>query len=443
MAYSVGHGNEALKAGDYKLERFVMYSLINNTEVQLNNLYRYIEIYEDLFSPYVTARLYIEDAFNFPERFPIVGQEKVELEFRSDINNLDSVKLAFRVYKLDSQKISDTGKTQQYTLHLMSEGGYFNFSQICGYALGGSVSEMVKSIFFKHFPESVWKNRLDIENSIDNYSFVLPASYTPFKAIDWLCGKAYSKNGKGYSPFMFYESIDGHRFKSLSKIIEQGSERINVYDYTQGNVPVLEGKRESLGYESILPSRYHKIQNLEELSRFDSVSNIMNGIVASHLTVHDLVRKEHREHEFFERDIFDSIKKLGTHPHFRPNDPEEKRIVSRGNSYYYLPSTPYTAYTGINQIVDNHQVETLFQKRRYHLNTLLTQKIAIQVFGDSRRRIGDVIDLRVFKPQSDVTAIDDKLDKNISGQYMITAVKHSLAGSYSSKYELSRNGMGV
>lgn len=443
MANAVDHGNELLKAGDYKLDRFVLYSMINGTEVELNNLYRYIEIYEDLFSPYISARLYIEDAFNFPERLPIVGQEKVELEFRSDIDDMEPVKLIFRVYKLDSQKIDDNGKTQQYTLHLMSEGGYFNFTQICGYSLKGSVSEMVKSVLFKHFPESVWKDKLDIENTIDNYSFVLPASYTPFRAIDWMCGKAYSKTGVNYSPFLFYESIDGHRFKSLSKIIEDGSKNTIVYDYTQANIPVLHGNRETLGYSSTLPNRYHKVQRLEELSRFDTASNMMNGIIASHLTTHDLVRKEHREIEFFEQDVFDSIRKLGNSPHFRDSDPEKSRVMSKGNSYFYLPSTPYTVHDQVNGIVDNTQVESLFQKRKYHLNTFLTQKLVIQVFGDSRRRIGDIVDLRVFKPQSDVTTLDDKTDKNLSGQYMITSIKHSLAGSYSAKYELSRNGMGV
>ena len=443
MADSVGHGNEALKAGDYKLERFVLYSLVNGSEIELNNLYRYIEIYEDIFSPYISAKLHIEDAMNFPERLPITGQEKVEIEFRSDINSMEPVKLAFRVYKLDSQRISESGKTQQYVLHLMSEGGYFNFSQICGYALSGSVSEMVKSILYKHFPETVWKDKLYIENTADNYSFVLPASYSPFRAIDWLCGKAYSKTGLEYSPYLFYESIDGHRFKSLSKIIEDGSANMIRYEYTQGNMPVLEGQKENLGFQSVLPSRYHKVQKLEELSRFDAASNIMNGIVSSHLTVHDLVRKEHREHEFYESDVFDSTRKLGNEPHFRANDPEEARVLSRGTSYFYLPSTPYTVYDEANSILDNHQVEFLYQKRKYHMNSFLTQKLVIQVFGDSRRRVGDIIDLGVFKPQSDVTALDDKQDKNLSGQYMITSIKHSLAGSYSCKYELSRNGMGV
>jgi hypothetical protein len=67
----------------------------------------------------------------------------------------------------------------------------------------------------------------------------------------------------------------------------------------------------------------------------------------------------------------------------------------------------------------------------------------MQVFGDSRRRIGDVVRIRVPKPQSDVTAIQDRDDKNLSGEYLVTSIKHTLGTAYSCKMELSRNGMGV
>lgn len=437
------HGGSILKAGDYKLDKFVMYSLLNNTTVELNNLYRYIEIYEDIYSPYISAKLYIEDAFNFPERFPIVGQEKVEITFKSDINAMKPVELVFRVYKLDTHRIGDNGKTQQYTLHLMSEGGYFNFSQFCGYATSGSVSDMVRQVFTKHFPNSVWENKLEVENTADNYTFVLPGSYTPFKAVNWLCSKAFSVQGKEYSPFLFYETLDGHRFKSLSKIIDDGSANMTYYAYTQANMPSFEGLNETSGVSTILPNRYLKVQQLEELSRFDEVSNIMNGMISSRLLAHDMVRKQARTIEFFEEEEFESIKKLGDQPHFKATDPEVRRLLTKGASFYYLPSTPYTVSPPGSPQPDNHQVESLYLRRKYHMNAFLTQKIAVQVFGDSRRRVGDIVKLEVFKPQSNTTAINDKYDKNLSGEFMITSVKHTLATAYSCKYELSRNCMGV
>jgi phage protein D len=77
------------------------------------------------------------------------------------------------------------------------------------------------------------------------------------------------------------------------------------------------------------------------------------------------------------------------------------------------------------------------------MSTFLTQKIVIEIFGDSRRRVGDIVDISVPKIQSDAHLQFDKQDANISGQYMVTSIKHSLAKMYTCKLELSRNCMGV
>lgn len=443
MSSSIDHGNNNLKAGDYKLDKLVIHSLLNGTSVPLYNLFKRIEIYEDIFSPYVTAKLHIEDAFNFPERVPIIGQEKVEIVFRSDMNAFAPVELMFRVYKLDTHSIEQNGKAQRYTLHLISEGGFFNYSQYCGYALRGRVSDMVGAVMKKHFPENVWTERLEIEPTADNYSLVVPGSYTPFKAIEWLCGRAYTSEGSEYSPYLWYETLEGYRFKSLSKIIEDGSRTISYYTYTQANIQPLEGVVENVGVQTDVPNRYLKVQKLEELSRFDAVSNVMNGMISAKLAVHDLPKKEYRVSDFFETQVFDSMKKLGEFPHFRTSDPETHRLLSKGTSYFYLPSTSYTVADGVNGINDNHKREPLYLKRKYHMNTFLTQKLAITVFGDSRRRIGDIIHLDVLKPQSDGSSLNERFDKNLGGQYMITTVRHTLASTYSCTYELSRNCMGV
>ena len=442
----MNNGNSLHKPGDYRLQKFTLTSLVNGTQIDLSNLFNRIEIYEDLFSPYLTAKVYIEDAYNFPERIPLLGQEKIEISFKTDLEALPVVDLVLRLYKFDSHKISETGKTQQYVLHLMSEGGYFNDSQYCGYAVSGSVAEMVYTVFKKHFPETLWDGRLQIEPTNDNYSFVLPGAYTPFKAITWLTSKAYASTGKQYSPFVFYETLDGHRFKSLSKIIEEGSADTVSYLYTLGNMRALPGEREMTNIPALvnspLPTRYHKVQELEELGRFDAASNIMNGVVSSRMVVHDLLRKEHRDVQFFETEVFDDMRKLGTENHFRAEDTEAVNFLKNGAAYFYMPTTPYTIHNQSNQVVDNFNTESLFLARKYHMNTFLTQKIAMTIFGDSRKRVGDIINLSVPKIQSD-SGFQTENDKCFSGDYMVTGIRHTLTDTYQCKVELSRNGMGV
>lgn len=447
MANQAVSGNNLHKPGDYSLERFVITSLVSGAFVDLSDLFTKIEIYEDIFSNYLTAKVMIEDAYNFPERLPISGQEKVEISFKTDLDDFDLVELCFRVYKLDSHLIGETGKTQQYVLHLMSEGGYFNYSEYCGYAMSGSVADMVSAVFSKHFPDSVWKNRLEVEPTKDNYSFVLPGSNTPFRSINWLASKAHSKIGKDFSPYLFYETIDGHRFKSISKIIEDGSINSMGYVYTSGNNRSLPYEKERSELPELLnsnmPVRYHKIQDLEELERFDVPSSIMNGLVSSRVRVHDLVRKQFRDVEFYENGVFESMRKLGDKPRFKSQDPESARLLNRAAMFSYVPTTPYTVHSKANPIIDNFNVESLYLARKYHLGAFLTQKLAATIFGDSRRRVGDIVDIYVPKIQSDSPYLLGENDANLSGQFMVTGIRHTLTNTYTAKMELSRNCMGV
>ncbi len=433
-------GSDIMKVGDYKLIKLTIQSLITNSRVDISRLFKSIEIYEDMFAPYLSAKLYIEDGLNWPEKLPITGQERVELIFKTDVDDIEPTSLVFRVYRLDSQEIDERGESQTYTLHLITEGAYLNYSQQCGYAVTGTSSNIVRKIFTKHFPNSVWSKKLQIEDTTDNYSFVLPKSYTPFKAINWLSSKAINKTGKQYSPYFFYETLDGYCFKSLFYIIKEGLQDILPYFYTSPNIST---SATTSPYYTILPSGYHRIQKLKEVDRFDMSENIMYGTVSSSLTVHDLLRKQKRNQIFRETDVFSDKTKLGVGVHFRESDPEASRIIKDGSGFFFLPSTPYTAYTDSNPIIDNTQIEKIFLPRNYHINSILTQKIIIDIFGDNRKRVGQVIKIFVPKISADGHLQDDKADENLSGNFLITAVRHTLNTVYSCTLELSRNCMGV
>ena len=162
-----------------------------------------------------------------------------------------------------------------------------------------------------------------VQPTIDNYSFVLPKNHTPFKAISWLSSKAVSGVANDYSPFFFYETFDGYSFKSLNKIIEDGSLVIQDYYFVKDNIGDANGAPVSLPVDGPLSAVFHKVQALEEISRFNMADNIMGGVVSSRLLVHDLIRKQKREIQFRESDVFDDSSKLGTEPHYKNSQEDD------------------------------------------------------------------------------------------------------------------------
>jgi len=441
MAQEVG--SNLIKAGDYKLTKLLLRSSVTSKELDISNLYSKFELFEDLFSPYMSGMVYMNESFNAPEILPITGQEVLDVEFKTDVQNVKPVKKTFRVYKLDKHSPDPNGKGQKYTLHLISEGGMINHSQRCGYAVNGSVSKMIETIVTKHFPSHIWKNRFDVQPTVDNYSFVLPKSYTPFKAVSWLCSKAVSGVANDYSPFFFYETFDGYSFKSLSSIIEDGSKVVQDYYFIKDKLAAPDGSPSSLPTEGPLSAVFHRVQALEEMSRFNMANNVIDGLVSSRLLVHDIFRKEQREVQFRETDVFEDSKKLGAKPHYKNSKNDDEYFYNQPCSYYFLPSNSYTVYTEQNNIVDNVGVESFFLKRKYHVNAIMTQKIAVDIYGDSSKRVGQVINLYTPKFSADHAVKSDKADKNFSGNYLITSVRHTFGTAYSCKLELSRNAMGV
>lgn len=438
-------GSDINKAGDYVIDKLVLRSEVTGTSVNIRALFSHMEIYEDMFSPYMTAKIYMNDGLNIAENLPIRGQETLELSFRTDFDGVAAITKTFKIYKIDQQIIDENGRGQQYVLHLISEGGYFNYSEYCGYSVKGTVSSMVGEVFKKHFPEYLWKDTLSVQPTADNFSYVLPKSYTPFKAVTWLARRAISGIGGDYSPFFFYETVEGYRFHSLSSIIENGQATKDIYYYTNKNVnrnPEI-NQGSGIKTKSRLPSMYNRLQSLEEKTRFDMVENIGSGIVSSILTVHDLLHKEKRDTLFREVDVFENSKKMGTSPHYIRVKGSNEFFDKTFGAYSYLSFTPYTVHTSENNIIDNTRIEEYFLQRKYMINTMMTQKVVVDIYGDSNKRVGQLMEISVPKIAADGHLQDEKDDKNLSGDYMITSICHKMGQKYMCTVELSRNAKGL
>ena len=438
-------GSDINKAGDYVIDKLILRSEVTGTSVNIRALFSRMEIYEDMFSPYMTAKIYMNDGLNIAENLPIRGQETLELSFRTDFDGAASINKTFKIYKIDQQIIDENGRGQQYVLHLISEGGYFNYSEYCGYSVKGTVSDMVGEVFKKHFPEYLWKDTLSVQPTTDNFLYVLPRSYTPFKAVTWLARRAICGIGGDYSPFFFYETVEGYRFHSLSAIIDSGQATKDIYYYANKNVNRNPEINEGSGIKTkgSLPSMYNRLQSLEEKTRFDMVENIGSGIVSSILTVHDLLHKEKRNTIFREVDVFENSKKMGTSPHYIRVKGSNEFFDKSSCTYSYLPFTPYTVHTNDNNIIDNTRIEEYFLQRKYMINTMMTQKVVVSIYGDSSKRVGQLMEISVPKIAADGHLQEEKDDKNLSGDYMITSICHEMGQKYMCTVELSRNAKGL
>jgi len=134
---------------------------------------------------------------------------------------------------------------------------------------------------------------------------------------------------------------------------------------------------------------------------------------------------------------------MGTAPHYIRLKGSNEFFDKSSCTYSYLPSTPYTVHTNDNNIIDNNRIEEYFLKRKYMINTMMTQKVLVGIYGDSSKRVGQLMEISVPKIAADGHLSEEKDDKNLSGDYMITSIRHEIGDKYMCMVELSRNAKGL
>ena len=79
-----------------------------------------VQVYEDLFAPFMTGSLIIKESLDFVNLFPFAGEEYLELDISTPSLERGNISGKFYIYKLtDRQLIGD--RSVVYQLHFISE----------------------------------------------------------------------------------------------------------------------------------------------------------------------------------------------------------------------------------------------------------------------------------------------------------------------------------
>ena len=84
--------NNSLLNREIQINHVLLISHIGEV-VDLSAIMTQIEIYENIFSPFISGNILINDSTNLIKNLPIIGQEKLEIEFLSPV-----FKYGLRVY---------------------------------------------------------------------------------------------------------------------------------------------------------------------------------------------------------------------------------------------------------------------------------------------------------------------------------------------------------
>ena len=433
-------------ASDIKIE---LLELVTPTGVyDLQELFVNMNIYEDLYGDSVTIDLVLNDSINLPYKAPILGEEYLNFSiFTKSVdgegNNINPGPM-YTVSITDRHLTKD--RQQLYILHFTSEQDIVNSNTTVSRSFRGKkISTIVNTLLNEYIDPLEEGNDFVIEETEGIENIVIP-NWKPFKAINWLAKRAINK--KGIPNYLFWESNGITYFKSVESLLTQEVKQKFIFS------PIIASEQKI----AQLSKGRIQLDSLEIVNQFNTIRNTENGLYASKLITHDIVKKKIQQHTYglnraYASDIthtvghddnaYMPISSLDTYYTvqdrftFAPQDIGSNEGYNV-QSYYdskimFHPKHNQMYALNSNDLYDN-KVEDWKLKRNTLILGLDQIKLRITFSGLSYLSVGHTVDITV--PSSEkvleqnpgkVKNPDDLIDKYLSGTYLITALKHMIA----------------
>lgn len=358
---------------------------IKNFMVELN-------IYTSIYSKSINGSLLVNDGANMLSNLPILGGERIDVSWRTKGRN------KWKRYSLIVESVSereDSGKSSAYRIQLVSVDQYFEVTNPTSRGYKGTYTDMIRAVI-----GSMSKNRIELSETAGIHTLATPM-WTPFQLIEWCTQRSIHNDG---TPMVFFEDLDGYKFKSIGELVSQESEG-RLY-------------KQPYGIES------DPIKILRNVDQIDwrPNRNVMDLAVCG--------CKGHLE------SVFDFNNKTTTNVH---------------NTYdSFFKETPHLEKYPISddQREFSHNIWDLTTPDGSHkgrfardvLNaTLFHTTLGITLMGDDEFVLGGVYDFNVPSPEP--TANNEApVEKYVSGRWLTTSVRHSLRTSgYSMSVEIAKD----
>ena len=405
---------------DFDLDTITITSNQGGQAIDFTNLYSNIFIYESVFTHSMIGEIWIEDGINLAETLPIVGNESIELTYRTK-GVKDSITLKGKVVAPIGKARTENDKVEMYKLQFVSEIQFADPLHSVSVAKSGTIAGIAQSIFKEHFGDANLSKLRFNDDTVGIHKFIFPY-WSPLFILKWLAERAFVREP---SCFMFYEDVDGFHFKNLMKAIQAQPvitylvEPPNQYNQTDVN------------------SFLTRVIEYSITSFFNRLDEYSSGMYSGTLHTHDMTKKKLTSYPFDYKDMFDSTVHLNKHPLFPKGN--TKFTSNKLGCRSVLPIQT-DKFKGIK---DNEKPETYFMNRSSIEKQFTTLRVTCSVPGNSTLRLLDVVALDIPKIGYLDLKESDWKDPYLSGNYIVVAMKtvlNKLAG-YTTVIELAKDSL--
>ncbi len=458
-----------LSGSELEIRWFELLTL--DATIKLDPYIMNMNIYEDMMGNCISADLMLNDSVNIPVHAPIVGQETLNFNFAT--KSLGTLKCGELVLTSIKKRYLTKERQQIYMLHFVSQAAIAGVSQKISRSFRGKkISEIVGTIWNEYFFSEDWGDEI-IEPTEGIDHIVIP-NWKPIQALNWLAKRAVNANG--CANYLFYETMNSEPdddplavFESVDRAISRPAKRKFIYSASVEDTKKI--VKASQGISELL--------DLKIANQFNLFENVNGGYYASKLITHDIVKKKIRQHTHSLKDVYTpDINHTDMYMPIRADSDYITDHIEKANPRSYAPEDNARSSDGgiiekeyDSKIMFHPKHDRMYAKSKTDLydngvenwklnrNTMIQGlnqiKLMITFPGFSTIHAGDTIEVIVpaaqkviEKKPGEVANKEDLIDKQLSGKYLITVLKHCITKSdrtlfYTSKAEVVKDAIGA
>jgi hypothetical protein len=365
-----------------------------------------VHVYEDIFSPFITGKIIVQDSLDLINFFPFIGQEFVRLNIRTPAftEQKKIINDNFYIYKMSNrEQVGD--KAVAYELHFISQEAIYDMNLRYSKAFEGTGSEIITKILNTGF---VTQKKLAMVEATTNKNKFVACNWSPIKTINYVT-KTSSNNSR--SNYVFFENRYGFNFTTLNYIYE--------------TMPVYQNFQLTAATRIIDPNTgrsirdpntdYSKIIDFEMPNGFDYIDRSTSGMFSSKIVTHDYVTKK------YATSTYNAVEEFPKHPHLNKYPIFTQSVLRNSGALILAEPKHYGIHNGHGDISNTKNILS----RLSLMKMAQAFKFNITVAGRTDYTAGQVVDVKMptFEPHTDPKN-SDVYDKMFSGKYLITALSH-------------------
>lgn len=398
--------------GDFSLTEVNLYSH-DGKKINIKTLVGEINLYESIISASLQCTIVIQDiGGNLISNLPIMGEERIEILIKS---NSKRYTLNYYIYKIDGRVMKE--KNQVYVLYGISLEAINNENfRLCEKIDNRKAEDYISEVLRR---DNFTRKPFEFDESVYPYKMYIP-NWRIYDTFVWLSRRTVPQYKKDSIGFLFYETFDGFKFKSIDKLIDAPQ-----YPSPEVKYSFFQGNTSSTG--ASLRERF-RVVSYSSPKAFDVYDDLRRGVFS-----HDCIYVDisNRTYQVFNTTADDFWKTSSHLENVKPykTDANGVQLLNRGSRFIYRPSSISTwgweeSHTNLGkESID--PVNLNFEKSLYRNYFMQYNRMEISVPGDLENRCGNVINISIPSPEktSDNRIIEDS---RISGRYLVHSIRHSI-----------------